>query len=121
MVPMRRTIGYCLYVVWCLSWLPTVVGLLSEHPGEKPAPQEVVIRHICLANAAAFYLGGILWLAKQCSGRNNTNILLAWVVFVFFNGWGPVALALSGFVLGPRPQEYSEEWSAPEDQPYEGD
>ena len=120
MIPMRRTIGYCLYVVWCLSWLPTIVGLLSEHPGEKPALHEVVIRLVCLANVAAFYLGGTLWLAKQCSVRNNTNILLAWVVFVFFNSWGPVALALSRFVLGPRPQECSEHRAEPEDQPYEG-
>ena len=120
MIPMRRTIGYFFYVVRCLSWLPTVAGLLSEHPGKTPALHEVVIRPICLSNAAAFYLGGTIWLAQRCSGRNNTNILLAWVVFVIFNSWGPVALALSGFVLGPSPQEYSEHRADPEDRPFDG-
>jgi biotin transporter BioY len=102
---MRRIFGYSLFIVWCLSWLPTVIGLLSERPGVKPTPQEHTIRLICAANAAAFYLGGIIWLGQRCSRRMGRKVWLAWLVFVFLNSWGPVALAIAGAVLGQRQRD----------------
>jgi biotin transporter BioY len=102
---MWRILGYTLFVLWCLSWLPTIVGLLSERPGEKPTSRENAVRLICAANAMAFYIGGIIWLATRCSGRSGTRICLAWVVFVYSSSLGPVALAISRAVLGPRLQD----------------
>ncbi len=119
---MWRLLGYSLYVLWCLSWFPTLVGLLSERPGAKPTPQETVIRLLCLANALTYYIGGIIWLARRSSGRRRPTVWLAWVVFVLWNVWGPVVLALSGVLLGKRESEGSElpaQQIAPAAQPHE--
>ena len=111
---MWRIFGYTLFVLWCLSWLSTLAGLLSERPREKPTVQETAIRLICAANVAAFYIGGMIWLASRCSGRSGTRICLAWVVFVFLNSWEPVVLAISGAVLGSRLRDDSEQQAEPD-------
>jgi hypothetical protein len=92
--------GKALFVLWCLSWLPTVVGLLSERPGQPPTPQETAIRLTYLANALVFYLGGPLWLARRCAARAGARPGLAWLLLLLFNAWGPVALVIASRALG---------------------
>lgn len=98
--------GKILFVLWCLSWLPTLVGMLSEGPGRPSTPRDNAIRLICAGNAAAFYFGGGLWLGRRCGGHSGTKVVFAWLVFVCLNMWGPVVLAICGSVLGrPAPDE----------------
>ncbi len=101
--PMWRILGYLLFILWCLSWFPTLVGLLSE-PATKPDPIVLPIRLICLANAAAYYVGGIVWLALRSQGRTAGKVAMAWALFVFLNCWGPVTLAICGAALGKPPR-----------------
>jgi hypothetical protein len=100
------TFGKLFFVLWCLAWLPTVVGLFRERPGVPPAAQETAIRLTCLGNAFAFYLGGMLWLGRQCVGQATAKVCLAWVVFLFWNSLGPVVLAICWWVLrSPLPAD----------------
>jgi hypothetical protein len=54
---MWRIAGRVVFRLWCLSWLPTVVGMMTE-TFRPPTPQEHAVRLICALNAMIYYVGG---------------------------------------------------------------
>src|SRR5258708_39096697 len=100
---MGRILWRTAVTLWCLSWIPTVVGLLSERPGRNPVPYDGIIKAICIANAAAFYLGGGFWLLRRAAHlppSRSGSIILAWLIFLFFSPWGPVSLVICASIMG---------------------
>lgn len=95
-----RVLCWVAYVLWCISWLPTVVGMLSETPGIPETPERTAIRAVCAANALLYYVGGGTWLAVRCRGSRGSLIALAWIFFCFLNTFGPATLVVAKTVLG---------------------
>ncbi|SRR5258708_1835208 len=99
---MGRILSRIAVTLWCQSWLPTVVGLLSERPSSDPVPSDGIIKAICIANAAAFYLGGGFWLLRRAAHlpqSRSGSILLAWLIFLLIDAWGPVSLVICASVM----------------------
>jgi hypothetical protein len=105
MNPFLRILCWVIYLLWCLSWLPTIVGMLAETPGQPDTPERNVIRLVCAANAMLFYVGGGIWLVVQCRGHRGKLIALAWIIFCFGNNLGPATLLLVKTLLGTELKE----------------
>jgi len=87
------------YALWCMSWFPTIVGMLSETPGQPDTPEATTIRVVCAANALLYYVGGSTWLAARSRARHLWMIALAWLPCFFLNSFGPISLLAANAVL----------------------
>ena len=105
---MRRRLGHYLFVIWCVTWLPTVVGILGHGPPDAEivhAPQERAIsagdifRLVCLTNGLSFYVGGTVWLAGKSIRQPISKIVAIWSLFLFLNPIGPAVLAICNAMI----------------------
>jgi len=99
-----RALWIVLYALWCLSWLPTVVGMLSEAPGQRDTPGQTAIRVLCAANAILYYVGGGTWLVVRSCGASGALVVPAWAACCLSNSFGPVTLLLAKVILDAAPQ-----------------
>jgi hypothetical protein len=86
-----------LFVLWCTSWLPTLVGALMEGAPEARTPALTVFKFVCVLNALGYYVGGPIWLrhrAQQAGRGGGFGVTALSLAFVLFNPFGPVAFAL---------------------------
>jgi hypothetical protein len=99
---MWRMICRTLFVLWCLSWVPSLVGSLSDNvPGTEEPFQEKVFRPLCVLNVMIYYLAGVVWLSRESFRRADAGIgCAAWCVFLVLNPFGPVTLAVCSWILG---------------------
>ncbi len=111
--PTLRVACWVIYILWCISWLPTVVGMLSETPGKPDSSAQTAVRAVCAANALLYYVGGGTWLAVHCRGSRGGWIALAWISFCFLNSFGPAVLLVAKTVLDTefREQQRQAWWS----------
>jgi hypothetical protein len=100
-----RLLWNLLYALWCLSWLPSVVGMLSHTPGQRDTPEQAAIRLLCAANLMLYYVGGATWLAMQSRGASRSRVAAAWIVCGLLNAFGPVTLLLAKAILDVAPRE----------------
>jgi hypothetical protein len=98
---MVRLLSKVLFVLWCLSWLPTIVILLTENPSVPEDPGLTALKLICLLNVLAYYVGGLVWLRpKSGPGIVASWFALAFVLFML-SSFGPVSLAGLKSMLRP--------------------
>lgn len=93
MGPFLRTLLWILFLLWCVLWLPTIVGILQES-GHPDTPEQLTIRLLCAANALLYYVGGGTWLALQARSRGIGRVALLFLLFCFVNTLGPITLLM---------------------------
>src|SRR5262245_5715098 len=93
-----------LFVVWCLSWLPSIgFGLAENLTGKPDSTIESAVRVGCFVNMGLFYVGGPTWLIwRSIKARTWTHVCAAWAVLIFLNPCGPVILAICNSILRDR-------------------
>jgi len=96
MGPGLETIVWIVFSLWCLAWLPTIVGALSE---SWHTPEQSAIRIVCFANALLYYVGGGTWLVTQSWGRGIGFVAAVWIPCCLLNSFGPITLLLAKFAL----------------------
>jgi hypothetical protein len=96
--PRARALCWTLYGLWCASWLPSLVGALSEST-EPDTPTWSAVRAVCAANALLYYVGGGAFLAALSRGHSIWVVVLAWVPCFFLNSFGPITLLPAGLLL----------------------
>ncbi len=99
MAPRLQVLVWILFSLWCVAWLPTIVGVLSESPGRPDTPERLAIRLVCAANALLYYVGGGMWLATQSRGRGIGFVVAIWIPCCFLNSFGPITLLLAKLAL----------------------
>jgi hypothetical protein len=87
-------LGYMAYILWCVSWLPTVAFFLMKRSPEMPIALDTTIRLGCAANMLAFYVGGAVWLCRRGSGETNSRAILIAIIFVYLSPLGPAVLSI---------------------------
>jgi hypothetical protein len=97
---------WIVFSLWCVAWLPTLVGALSESPGRPDTPERLAIRIVCAANALLYYVGGGTWLVTQSWGRGIGFIAAVWIPCCFLNAFGPITLLIAKLALDRSQKEH---------------
>ena len=96
----QMIVRWLLYLTWCLSWFPSMGGILVESPGKPDSPEMTVVRVLSFSNVFLFYVGGTTWLLLQFSRTRNVWLIpLSLFCFCFLSMIGPFVLMLAGGVL----------------------
>src|SRR5262249_48861132 len=93
--------GRTLFVLWCLSWLPTIVLALTENFNGPEQWWERVTRLACAVNVAGFYVGGWVWLARRSRGAGLGRQLVVALTLFTLSSFGPMILPVCGSILRP--------------------